>query len=89
MTVADSTLEQDIVAAVRERFGTAVEDVKVDRKNRVSVVASKESIVEVAAWLRREGLDHALTVSGVDYPQQNLIDIVYFLSSCSRDDATS
>ena len=49
MAVADSTLEQDIVAAVRERFGTAVEDVKVDRKNRVSVVASKESIVEVAA----------------------------------------
>jgi NADH-quinone oxidoreductase subunit C len=86
MTAASSTPEQDIVAAIREQVGNAVQDVKVDRKGRVSVVAPKETMVEVAAWLQRAGLDHAITVSGVDRPRENQLDVVYFLSSYCRED---
>lgn len=86
MTAADPSLKQDFVAAIRERFGNAV-DVRVDRTNRASVVVSREGVVEVAAWLRGAGLDHTLAVSGVDRPQENRLDIVYLLASYSRDDA--
>jgi NADH-quinone oxidoreductase subunit C len=86
MTAASPTPEQDFVAAIRQQVGNAVEDVKVDRKDRVSVVTSKETMVEVAAWLQRAGLDHAITVSGVDRPRENQLDVVYFLSSYSRED---
>jgi NADH-quinone oxidoreductase subunit C len=86
MTAASPTPEQDVVAAIRQQVGNAVEDVKVDRKDRVSVVTSKETMVEVAAWLQRAGLDHAITVSGVDRPRENQLDVVYFLSSYSRED---
>lgn len=86
MTAASSTLEQDFAAAIREQLGNAVEDVRVDREGRVSIVASKDTMVQVAAWLRSAGLDHTLTVSGVDHPWENHLDVVYFLSSYSRED---
>jgi len=86
MTAASSTSEQDFAAAIREQLGNAVEDVRVDREGRVSIVASKDTMVQVAAWLRSAGLDHTLTVSGVDYPWENQLDVVYFLSSYSRED---
>ena len=86
MTAASSSPEQDLAAAIRAQFGNTVEDVKVDRKDRVSLVVSKDTMMDVAAWLQRAGLDHTVTVSGVDHPWENHLDVVYFLSSYSRED---
>jgi NADH-quinone oxidoreductase subunit C len=86
MTVASSAPEQDLAAAIKEQLRDAVEDVKVDRKDRVSIIASRETVTEVAAWLQRAGLDHTLAVSGVDHPWENHLDVVYLLSSYSRED---
>ncbi len=78
--------EQGIAAAIKEKLGDTVEEVRVDRMRRLSVVAQKETVKHVAASLQSLGLDHTLAVSGVDYPNENRVDIVYFLSSYSRDD---
>ncbi len=86
MTETPSTPEQRIAAAVKEQLGSAVEDVKINRRGRLSVLARKETIKDIAAWLQRFGFDHTIAVSGVDYPGEKRIEVVYFLSSYSRDD---
>jgi len=86
MTDAPSAQEQSIATAVKEQLGSVVEEVRYDRKGRLSLVAHKETIREVAACLQRLGFDHTIAVSGADYLAEKRIEVVYFLSSYSRDD---
>jgi NADH-quinone oxidoreductase subunit C len=86
VSVTSSTREQDIAIAVKGHLGDAVENATVVDKGRISVIARKEATRDVAAWLQRFGFDHVITVSGVDRPSENYLDVVYFLSSYSRDD---
>lgn len=85
MTAKPSAIEQDVAAAVGEQLGSAAQ-VKVDRKGRMSVVVLREFARDAAVGLQRLGFDHAIAVSGVDYPSEKRIEVVYFLSSYSRDD---
>jgi len=85
VTDESSATEQDIAAVVREQLGNAIQ-VKVDRKGRMSVVVLGEFVRDAAVGLQRLGFDHAIAVSGVDYPSEKRIEVVYFLSSYSRDD---
>lgn len=86
MIAMPSSKEQNIVTGVKEQLGNAVEEVRVDRKGRMSVVARRETVREVAAYLQRLGFDHTIAVSGVDRVSEKKIEVVYFLSSYSRDD---
>jgi NADH-quinone oxidoreductase subunit C len=86
MSVTPSTPEQKIVIAIKEQLENAVESVTALDKGRISVITRKEVARDVAAWLQRFGFDHTLTVSGVDHPSENHLDVVYFLSSYLRDD---
>lgn len=85
MTTEPSAIEQDIAVLVREQRGNGTQ-VKVDRKGRMSVVAPGEFVREAAARLQGLGFDHTIAVSGVDYPSEKRIEVVYLLSSYSRDD---
>ena len=58
MTVPPSTSEDHIASAIKEHLGTAVENVTVIRKSRISVVARAEAVREVATWLQTFGFDH-------------------------------
>jgi len=79
-------LEEHVAATIKERLGSSVEDVKAERKNRISVVARADALTTVAEWLREFGFDHTIAVSGVDRLSEKRIDVVYFLSSYSHDD---
>jgi NADH:ubiquinone oxidoreductase subunit C len=86
MSTAPSTSEKELVVAIKEQLGNAVENVATIRRGRILVVARKETARDVAVWLRRFGFDHTLAVSGVDHPSENHLDVVYFLSSYSHGD---
>jgi NADH-quinone oxidoreductase subunit C len=86
MTVVAFISEDNIADAIRKDLGTAVESVTIVRKNRMIVVASVGTVRQVATWLQTFGFDHTLAVSGVDYPPENRLDVVYLLASYSRDD---
>lgn len=86
MTATTSDVEQEVAEAVKEHLGDAVEEVRVTGKDRMSVIARKETITEVAIWLQRFGFDHAVSVSGVDHLTERKIEVLYFLSSHSNDD---
>ncbi|MBI1658431.1 MAG: NADH-quinone oxidoreductase subunit C [Thaumarchaeota archaeon] len=52
---------------------------------RPQVLVPKERILEAAAYARELGYDHAESVTGVDYPDQNQIEVVYHLGSYTDD----
>ena len=86
MSATPSTPEQGLAVVIKEQLGNTVESVVADDKGRISIIARKEVARDIATWLQRFGFDHTLAVSGVDHPWENHLDVVYFLSSYSRND---
>jgi NADH:ubiquinone oxidoreductase subunit C len=86
MNTSRPAVERDVTKTIIDQLTGAVDEAKVDRKDRISVVARKDTVERVARSLQQLGFDHTITVSGVDHPTDKKIDVVYFLSSYSRDD---
>jgi len=73
--------EKDLADKVVAKFGekTQVAFVKPDR---IRINVKKDNIEEVAEFIRDDlGFDHAESVSGVDYPEDKEIEVVYHLGS--------
>ena len=75
--------EKSISDKVVEKFGDKVE-VEFVKENRVGIKAKREDVHDVAEFIR-DGLnyDHVESVSGVDYPQDKEIEVVYHIGSYS------
>jgi len=86
MSTAPLSPEQRLAVTINEQLGNAIESVAAPQKARISIIARKETVRDVAIWLQRFGFDHTLAVSGVDHPFENHLDVVYFLSSYSHED---
>ena len=56
-----------------------------DDATRPQVLVPRERIREAALYARELGYDHAESVSGVDYPDANQIEVVYHLGSYTDD----
>jgi len=73
--------EKSIADKILSKFGekTQIGFIKPDR---VRINVSKENVHEVADFIRDElNFDHAESVSGVDYPDEKEIEVVYHLGS--------
>ncbi len=77
------TFEQGISDKIVEKFGEKVE-VAFVKEDRVGINVGRENVHDVAEFIR-DGLnyDHVESVSGVDYPQDNEIAVVYHIGSYS------
>ncbi|MCV0401137.1 MAG: NADH-quinone oxidoreductase subunit C [Nitrosopumilus sp.] len=73
--------EKSISDKIVEKFGDKVE-VAFVKEDRVRINVDKENVHDVAEFIR-DGLnyDHVESVSGVDYPQDNEIEVVYHIGS--------
>ena len=73
--------EKGIVDKITQKFADKTEVVTV-KENRIAIKAKKEDVKEVAEFIRDElNFDHAESVSGVDYPEDKEIEVVYHLGS--------
>ena len=73
-------LEGSLSNSISKKFPN-VEVVYV-KLNRIRVNVKKEEIIDVASFIRDElQFDHAESVSGVDYPEDKQIEVVYHLGS--------
>ncbi|RNJ79795.1 MAG: NADH-quinone oxidoreductase subunit C [Nitrosopumilus sp. B06] len=73
--------EKGISEKVVEKFGDKI-NVKFVKKDRVGIAASREDVHDVAEFVRDTlGYDHVESVSGVDYPQDKEIEVVYHIGS--------
>ena len=73
--------EKGLTDKITAKFGEKVE-IAVVKENRITVNVKKDDIIEVATFLRDElHFTHAESVSGVDYPADNEIEVVYHLGN--------
>ncbi|WP_428326342.1 NADH-quinone oxidoreductase subunit C [Nitrosopumilus sp.] len=76
--------EKGISDKLVEKFGDKVE-VDFVKEDRIGIKTSKENVHDVAQFIRDDlHYDHAESVSGVDYPADNEIEVVYHLGSYSE-----
>lgn len=75
--------EKSISDKIVEKFGDKVE-VGFVKEDRVRINVGRENVHDVAEFIR-DGLnyDHVESVSGVDFPQDNEIEVVYHIGSYS------
>jgi len=73
--------EKGIADKIVEKFGTRI-IVAFVKPDRVRINVGRDDVKEVAEFLRDVlNFDHAESVSGVDYPQDKEIEVVYHLGS--------
>lgn len=83
---SDLTIENSLYNEISSKFHDKVQLLYVKPK-RIKVYVDPKNIVEVASFLKKEiGLDHAESVCGTDYPNENAIEVIYHLSSYSREE---
>jgi len=75
--------EKSISDKIVEKFGDKIE-VTFVKEDRVGIKASRENVHDVAEFIRDTlNYDHVESVSGVDYPQDKEIEVVYHIGSYS------
>ena len=76
-----SAFEKSISDKIVEKFGDKIE-VGFVKEDRVRIDVGKENVHDVAEFIRDTlNYDHVESVSGVDYPQDNEIEVVYHIGS--------
>jgi len=77
--------EKEIADKIVEKFGTRIK-VAFVKPDRVRINVGRDDIKEVAEFVRDVlNFDHAESVSGVDYPLEKEIEVVYHLGSYTDD----
>ena len=73
--------EKGISDKIVEKFGDKIE-IGFVKEDRVRIDVDKENVHDVAKFIRDVlNYDHVESVSGVDYPQDNEIEVVYHIGS--------
>lgn len=73
--------EKDQSDKITAKFGSKAEIAFV-KPDRIRVNVKKEDILEIASFIRDElNYDHAESVTGVDFPAEKEIEVVYHLGS--------
>jgi len=76
--------EEAFIAALKAAHPDLVEEATVLRQKRVSVVAKREGLLELARVLRDEfGFVHPVSAGAVDYPKENRMQMIYYLMNPS------
>ncbi len=83
---ADLKIENSLYSELLSKFQDKVQLIYIKPK-RIKVYVDSKNIIEVAGFLKNElGLDHAESVGGTDYPDENVIEVIYHLNSYSREE---
>lgn len=78
--------EKSLADKITQKFGSKAE-VAYIKQDRIRINVKKEDVKDVASYIRDElNFDHAESVSGVDYPDENKIEVVYHLGSYTDPD---
>ncbi len=76
--------EDAFIAALKAAHPDLVEEAVVLRRKRVSVVARREGLLELARALRDEfGFVHPVSAGAVDYPKESRMQMIYYLMNPS------
>ena len=82
--IDDSSLVSDSDKSLSDSISKKFSNIEIAyvKPDRIRVNVKKEDIIDVASFIRDElNFDHAESVSGVDYPKDKQIEVVYHLGS--------
>jgi NADH:ubiquinone oxidoreductase subunit C len=83
---SDLKIENSFYSELSSQFPDKVQLVYTKPK-RIKIYVKPENIIEIAFFLKSHfGLDHAESVCGTDYPNENVIEVIYHLNSYSREE---
>src|SRR5665648_70523 len=88
LNIVESNLkiENSLYSELSSKFKDKVQLIYT-RPNRIKIYVEPENIIEVAFFLKSHfGLDHAESVCGTDYPNENVIEVIYHLNSYSHEE---
>ncbi|MCI2413794.1 MAG: NADH-quinone oxidoreductase subunit C [Candidatus Aramenus sp.] len=71
----------NVLNLVKSKFNAQV---KADSDTRGQIEVDKKVVVEVAKLLKEQGFDHVKSVTGIDFPEEEKIQVVYHVSSYSN-----
>ncbi len=78
--------EKKIADKIAANLGKDILDIEIKPK-RIKVKIKPESIIKAASYLNNElNIDHVKSVSGVDYPNDNEIEVVYHAGTYEHED---
>ena len=80
----DTSLVPDLDKSLSDSISKKFSNVEITyvKPDRIRVNVKKEEIIDVASFIHDElHFDHAESVSGVDYPEDKQIEVVYHLGS--------
>jgi NADH:ubiquinone oxidoreductase subunit C len=83
---ANLKLENSLYSELSSKFKDKVQLIYT-KPNRIKIYVEPKNIIEVAFFLKNQfGLDHAESVCGTDYPNENVIEVIYHLNSYSHEE---
>ena len=83
---SDLQIENSLYSKLSSKFKDKVQLIYT-QPNRIKIYVKPEHIIEVAFFLKAQlGLDHAESVCGTDYPNENVIEVIYHLNSYSNEE---
>lgn len=88
LNIVESNLkiENSLYSELSSKFQDKVQLIYT-KPNRIKIYVKPENIIEVAFFLKSHfGLDHAESVCGTDYPNENVIEVIYHLNSYSHEE---
>ena len=76
----------DFISSFEENYGKLVESVEIFEETRASIIAKRDSYIEVAEILRDEyGFVIPIAGGAIDYPEENRMEMNYYLDSPDSD----
>lgn len=85
MIVELTEWDQKVVDEIKTSFPQAVLEAKVQRDSRIIITVKKESILEVARYLKdKMEFDHPASVAAIDYPARKELEVIYHAWSTSK-----
>ncbi len=76
----------DFISSFKEAHASKVESVDIFEDTRASIVAKKDSYIEVAETLRNEyGFIIPIAGGAIDYPEENRMEMNYYLDNPDSD----
>ncbi|BDC19703.1 NADH-quinone oxidoreductase subunit C [Acidianus sp. HS-5] len=83
--MSQTTVQRDIDKIIAELKAKGIL-AKAEADSRGSLETTKDKIVEVAKTMKELGFDHVIAVTGIDFPDQHKIQVIYHVSSYSVDE---
>jgi NADH:ubiquinone oxidoreductase subunit C len=78
--------EKNLSGLFRNKLGNNLLELNASKK-RIKIKVNHEVILDAAKFIRDDlGFDHVVSVSGVDYPSDEEMEIVYHISAYERQD---